>query len=66
MRRPPRPGPQGGTEAAAQAILPVLKPTGQIDFYSRLHAVRKRYLHDVRIPSDGDQRSEVMAIAIPK
>ena len=23
-----------------------LKPTGQIDFYSRLHAMRKRYLHD--------------------
>jgi len=24
----------------------VLKPTGQIDFYARLHAVRRRYLHE--------------------
>ncbi len=32
--------------AAIASALPVLKPAGQIDFYSRLQAVRTRYLHE--------------------
>ena len=40
MKKPQRIGPPDPAE------FPRLKPTGQIDFYSRLQAVKKRYLHE--------------------
>jgi hypothetical protein len=46
MKKLPRLGPSGALEAPAQMEFPVLKPTGQINFYSRLQAVKKRYLHE--------------------
>jgi hypothetical protein len=45
MRRSPSDA-RGRTRSAAEVALPVLKPTGQVDFYSRLQAVRRRYLRD--------------------
>jgi len=46
MKKPQRRLPSDETDAASQQPLPILKPVGQIDFYARLQAVKKRYLHD--------------------
>lgn len=45
----PRPARRSVAPGPADEVAPdlqVLKPVGQIDFYSRLQAVRKRYLHE--------------------
>jgi hypothetical protein len=57
MKRPP-----SRTEAAGQTTLPILRPTGQIDFYSRLHAVRKRYLHDAMKETMEDSAFDLRAL----
>jgi hypothetical protein len=54
--------PPGRTEAATQATLPVLRPTGQIDFYSRLHAVRRRYLHEAMKETMQDSAFDLRAL----
>jgi hypothetical protein len=46
MKKSPRLSSSSTLETPAQLEFPVLKPTGQINFYSRLQAVKKRYLQE--------------------